>query len=129
MTRTTHFTNIFNVCPYFSITYRHPPPNPLSHSSILKAGQGGTLRVALWVRPSQAGATHVYHPSNRSQPPQRPAVHRPHLCHRQGRLLHECPQNRHPRQIPRPPLRTPRRPRATHRRALPPPPPHLPRSP
>ena len=35
----------------------------------------------------------------------RTEVHRPHLCHRQGRLLHECPQNRHPRQVPRPPHR------------------------
>src|ERR1035437_8831471 len=41
MTRTTHFTNIFNVCPYFSTTYRHSPPNPRSRSPILEVGQAG----------------------------------------------------------------------------------------
>src|ERR1039458_1827863 len=51
------------------------------------------------------------------------------LCHRQSRLLHERLQNRYPRQIPRPPLRRPRRSRSAHRRLLPPPPTHHPRCP
>src|ERR1017187_6590454 len=45
-------------------------------------------------------------------PPQRPKIYRPHLCHRQGHFLHECPKNRHRRQIPRPSLREPRPPRS-----------------
>src|ERR1035437_3203026 len=69
---------------------------------------------------------HVYPSSNRSQSTQRPKIYRPHLCHRQGHFLHECPKNRHRRQIPRPSLREPRRPRPTHRRLLPPSPTRLP---
>src|ERR1035441_10263455 len=66
---------------------------------------------------------HVHSLSNRSEPPQRPEIHRPDFCHRQGHVFHERLQNRHPRQIPRPSLREPRRPRPTHRRLLPPSPP------
>src|ERR1017187_1440724 len=106
--------------PLFPVAYRYSPPNPRIPSSIPRAGQAQT---------AHPGAIHVYSPSNRSQPPQRPKIHRPYLSHRQSRLLHERLQNRHPRQIPRPPLRRPRRSRSAHRRLLPPPPTHHPRCP
>src|SRR4030095_15816032 len=75
-----------------------------------------------WDRPtglSFLGVIHYVVPStNRSQPSQRAKIHRPHLCHGQSRLLYECPQNRHLRKVPRPPLRETRRPRHTLRQRV-----------
>src|ERR1019366_1537685 len=121
ITRT--FSSLFYL---FSIRYRHRPPNPRTPSSILKVGTGraypGAPVPILW-------SHHVHSASNRSKPPSRPKIHRSPFCHRQSHFLHERPQNRHPRRIPRPPLRRPRRSRSTHRRLLPPPPTHHPRCP